>query len=67
MDVLTYFFQASAKRTYFMFLFVNCISCVSYIGRWILYHCATWEAIILDYKYKQCDIYHSLSELLHSV
>ena len=20
------------------------ISCVSYIGRWILYYCATWEA-----------------------
>ena len=20
------------------------ISCVSFIGRWILYHCATWEA-----------------------
>ena len=19
-------------------------TCVSYIGRWILYHCATWEA-----------------------
>ena len=22
----------------------NCISCVSCIGRWILYHCTTWEA-----------------------
>ena len=22
----------------------TCVSCASYIGRWILYHCATWEA-----------------------
>ena len=22
----------------------NCVSCISCIGRWILYHCATWEA-----------------------
>ncbi|CAN0448480.1 unnamed protein product [Rangifer tarandus platyrhynchus] len=22
----------------------TCISCASCIGRWILYHCATWEA-----------------------
>ena len=50
-----------------MFLFVNCVSCVSCIGRWILYHCATWEALILDYKYKQCGIQYSPSELLHSV
>ena len=21
------------------------VSCISYIGRWILYYCATWEAI----------------------
>ena len=25
----------------------TCISCVSYIGRQILYHCATWEALRL--------------------
>ena len=22
----------------------TCVSCISCIGRWILYHCATWEA-----------------------
>ena len=25
----------------------TCVSCISCIGRWILYHCATWEAPIL--------------------
>ena len=25
----------------------TCISCVSWIGRWILYYCATWEAPLL--------------------
>ena len=25
----------------------TCVSYISYIGRWILYHCATWEAPIL--------------------
>ena len=25
----------------------SCISCVSCIGRWILYHCTTWEAPII--------------------
>ena len=24
----------------------TCVSCVSCIGRWIIYHCATWEAPI---------------------
>ena len=23
------------------------ISCISYIGKWILYHCATWEAVCI--------------------
>ena len=27
------------------------VSCVSYIGRWILYHCAIWEAHTLAHKY----------------
>ena len=22
-----------------------CIPCISYIGRWVLHHCATWEAL----------------------
>ena len=25
----------------------TCISCISCIGRWILYHCATWEAKLI--------------------
>ena len=25
----------------------TCISCVSCIGRWILYHCAPWEVLML--------------------
>ena len=25
----------------------TCISCISYIGRQILYHCAMWEALLL--------------------
>ena len=28
------------------------ISCISCIGRWILYRCATWEHITLTTKYK---------------
>ena len=27
----------------------NCISCVSCLGRWILYHWATWEALEMPY------------------
>ena len=26
----------------------TCVSCISCIGKWILYHCATWEAPCLN-------------------
>ena len=28
------------------------VSCISYIGRWIFYHCAAWEAIIRLMEWK---------------
>ena len=28
----------------------TCISFISCVGRWILYHCATWEALVLVTK-----------------
>ena len=31
----------------------NHVSCIFWIGRWILYHCATWEALyIYEYRYR---------------
>ena len=27
------------------------VSCVSCIGRWVLYHCATWEALLFPFLY----------------
>ena len=40
----------------------TCISCVSCIGKWVLYHWATWEAlqIILCPKIPLCSKYSSL-------
>ena len=34
----------SSSRESFQLRDQTCISCLSCIGRWILYHCATWEA-----------------------
>ena len=41
MDVLTYFFQANAKRTYFLFLFFinKYILLIIYVALYILYSC----------------------------
>ena len=36
-------FAISSSRASFWHRDRTCISCVSCIGRWILYHCATWE------------------------
>ena len=36
-----------------------CLSCLSCIGRWILYHWATWEAPTLPLKKKYCRNYFS--------
>ena len=38
----------------------TCVSCVSYIGRWVLYHCAaTWEAQInyTSIKFKKKNLF----------
>ena len=32
-------FQRSSQPRY-----KNCVSCISFIGRWILHHCTAWEA-----------------------
>ena len=42
----------SSPRGSFQLTDRTCVSCVSYIGRQILYHWATWEAPILDLSQK---------------
>ena len=45
----------------------TCVFCISYIGRWILYHCATWEALLIHFLNYEClshfPLHYSFSHL----
>ena len=43
----------------------NCISCVSCIGRHILYHCATWEALLTLQLYFFKKIIFNITSIFH--
>ena len=46
----------------------NHVSCIFWIGRWILYHCATWEALYIYTNIDtdiDIDIYTHTSECMH--